>query len=99
MRNIDHRESLRRIGRKKGERNSSFRDSLDALTIYESRFKFLFFIRRLMSERGKERKEMADVVGKKKLTKLIAVFAVNGNGDHLLAVKFRAISLSIPDSS
>lgn len=31
--------------------------------------------------------------GKKKLTKLIAVFAVNGNGDHLLAVKFRAVSL------
>lgn len=29
---------------------------------------------------------------KKKTTKLIAVFAVNGNGDHLLVVKFRAVA-------
>lgn len=87
---------------KRGERNRSFQNSLAALTIYESRYKFLSFSRRLMSKRGKERKETADVVvEKKKLTKLIAVFAVNGNGDHLLAVKFRAVSLSlsIPDSS
>lgn len=53
-------------GGKKANGIIRFRDSLDALTIYESRYKFLFFVRRLMSERWKERKEMANVAERKK---------------------------------
>jgi hypothetical protein len=57
-------------------------------------------------ERGKQRKRERETEKerererssercreKKRATKLIAVFAVNGNGDHLLAVKFQAVSL------
>jgi hypothetical protein len=47
-----------------------------------------------------ERGEGEGDSGQKSITKLIAVFAVNGNGDHLLAVKprsrfFLSLSLSL----
>lgn len=71
----------------------------DALTIYNSRYRFLFSVCRAR-RREKETRERRHECRreKKRTTKLIAVFVVNGNGDHLLAVKFQVVS-STPNSS